>query len=97
MFIQSANEYELARDGSGILIQGNLEGTELTALPIEVKRNAVHIVPHPALGVGLQVVTSGDGIVSPQIRLPKSKQDLLANMDWHFKIMFLPVNLPFAE
>ena len=97
-FMTTASEYLEAPDRSGILIKGTLKGNTLAALPLEVRKNALHIVPNPKLGVaGVQIVTKDDGVVTPQVRLTKDQQELVAELDYHFKIMFQLVSLPWVD
>lgn len=97
-WLKTANEYNIAKDKSGILIQGQIEGGYLRALPVMVQRNAVHIVPNPKLGFnGFVVATEDDGIYQPEVKLTKARQELAETLDWHFKIMFLPVSVPYSD
>lgn len=89
-------EYILAPDGSGLRVMGLLEGGQLVGRSFRVKKHAVHIVPNPKLGAGVQVATKDDGPIAPALKLSKSQQEIVDELDWHFKIMVIPVDLPWA-
>lgn len=87
------NEWSISKDKSGALI---LADEEMMVAPILIKRHAVHVTRNPALGHYFEIVTEDNGLFNlPPI--PKSKLEIAKDLEWHYKIYFVRVDIPFSE
>ena len=88
LVITTENEWEISTDKAAVLLRADENGARL-----QVSRHAVHVYMNPALGNSFEIITPDDGLVT--LRAPsKAKQELMADLEWHYKVFIVRIDLP---
>lgn len=94
MVVSTESPWEIAEDKSCILMKAEPDGSgDYTSPKLSTTRHCVHVLSNPALGGKFQIITPDDG----SVELPgfaKSKYNLVGDLDWHYKVFIVRVDLP---
>ena len=92
--LKTENEYEIANDKSCVLMKGTIGEQGILLGPITCSKHAVHVYRNPLLGENFQIITPDDGSVELNTKIAKNKLELAQELDYHFKVFIVRVDLP---
>lgn len=95
--IKTENEYTISEDKSCALIKGSIEDGKLVVGSVTANRHAIHVYRNPELGgSSFQIITQDDGPVKLNTKISKTAADKAEDLDYHYKLFLVRVDVPFV-